>query len=652
MSHVSLSDLRALLADNPKAGLKTSLEALPDLLEARPDELRGEAGAAFMAKVFEEAGADGIGADVVELVVGRGAFVPSLRDVVAMWCHDDAQRLRITRRSLELGAKPSDARGQQSALAYLSPNGEAELVGLLVEHADEATLREALLATLASDRPRAAENEVLVLARLSDTGFVGPNGLAPVHLAALFADATRLERLLEKGAALSSPIEAELQVTGDDCSPATGMALLPVLRFAVGSTPLDLVEQTLGLYRTYHSAYGKKGASAVARAARIARLEGVADLLASRKAEHGTPVRSELPAWTGEIEGLLAALAKSFGVAPSRALRAAAAVGYRGIGPWTYFVQSLAVLGSALRSTALAEKSATTWLGAIVAGSAITAKKPKTKGLSKDSQTVVKNGAALAERQDCTLMVWTPKPGIAQFVVVGADRHEVLADDAATFVRAELLRLGVDPSAVEVTASELMRGPSDGPSFHPKRLRAGEHAPSHAAIDRIGGVPIGIDDATWPRHEGKPMHHVLTLDLAKHPTLRVPGKRAVSLFLSSPGRHEAISPNGEHARVLLLDDADLARGEPSWPADMAPESERIPAKELLVDDARAATRRECLRYAHAAWMPTFLQGEEGVWEASPGDFVLQFDAELVPSVSFGDMGIFYVFTKTAWLQCH
>lgn len=652
MSLASLSDLRALLADNPKEGLRTSLEALPALLEARPDELRGEAGAAFMAKVFEEAGADGIGADVVELVVGRGAFVPSLREVVAMWCHDDAQCLRIARRAIELGAKPSDGSAGQSALAYLAPNGGEELVRLVVEHADQGTLREALLATLASDRPRASANEALVLERLSEASFVGAEGRAPVHLAALHADASRFRRLLDKGADASTPLAADLSFTGDDCSPPTGMAFLPVLRFAAGSTPLDLVEQCLGLYRTYHAAYGTKGPSAAARAARIERLEGVADFLGSRQAEHGTPIRTDLPAWTGEMEGLLALLAKSFGIAPSRALRAAAAVGYHGIGPWTYFTKSLEILGAAFRGTSLAEKSATSWLGAIATGSPLTAKKPKIKGLSKDSQTVVKNGPALAEREGTTLLVWMPKPGVAQFVVVGADRHEVLADDAATFIRAELVRLGVDASEVQSTASELMRGPSDGPSFHPKRLRAGAKAPSKDTIDRIGGLPIGVDEATWPRHAGKPMHHVLTLDLAKHPTLRVPGKRAVALFLSSPGRHEAISPNGEHARVLLLDDADLAKGEPCWPADMAPEAERIPANELLVDDARAATRRECLRYSHAAWMPTFLQGEDGVWEASPGDFVLQFDAELVPSVSFGDMGVFYVFTKTAWFQCH
>ena len=648
----SLADLHALLSDDPKAGLQGALETLPSLLDADPDALRGEVGAAFIAKVFEEARADGVGADVVEAVVGRGAFVPSLRDVVAMWCHDEAQRLRITERAIGLGAKPADAREGTSALAYRAPNGDATLVQLLVDHADEATLRDALMETVASDHARAPANEALLLERLTDTSFVGPKGLAPVHLAALFADATRLERILDKGAAPSAPTEAELSVTGDHCSPPSGMALLPVLRFAVGSTPLDLVEGTLGLYRTYHAAYGTKGASAAARAERIARLEGVAELLASRRAEHGTPVRPGLPAWTGEIEGLLALLAKSFGVAPSRALRAAAAVDHRGIGPWTYFARSLDVLGATLRSTAIASMRTTSWLGAIVAGSAITTKKPKAKGLSKDSQLVVKNGAALAERDGSTLMVWMPKMGMAQFVVLGTDRHEVLADDASTFLRSELVRLGVDPSAVEVTASELMRGPSDGPSFHPKRLRAGAAGPGKSAIDRIGGLPIGIDEAAWPRHEGKPMHHVLTLDLARHPTLRVPGKRAVALFLSSPGRHEAIAPNGEHARVLLLDDADLAKGEPAWPADMAPETERIPARELLVDDARAATRRERLRHSHAAWMPTFLQGEDGVWESSPGDFVLQFDAELVPKVSLGDMGVFYVFTKTAWFQCH
>lgn len=56
-------------------------------------------------------------------------------------------------------------------------------------------------------------------------------------------------------------------------------------------------------------------------------------------------------------------------------------------------------------------------------------------------------------------------------------------------------------------------------------------------------------------------------------------------------------------------------------------------------------RRACggwpdgLRYARGAWTTTFLQGEDGVRERTLRDFVLHVDAELVPSTTFGDMGI-------------
>ena len=209
-----------------------------------------------------------------------------------------------------------------------------------------------------------------------------------------------------------------------------------------------------------------------------------------------------------------------------------------------------------------------------------------------------------------------------------------------------------------------------------------EHPPGPADISRLGGLPIGVDADTWPRHAGRPMHHVLTLDLQDHPTFGPKGVRALALFITSPSEHEAYAPRNRDARVLLLSEDDLRKGEAPWPDELADE-ERLPSGSLRFESAATLTEEELRARSFVGPIPLWLQDDEselfgdedddyagedddyagedddeGDDEAddprpeAPRRFVLQFGEELVPGLNLGDMGIMYVFAETAWFQCH
>ncbi|MBL9104077.1 MAG: DUF1963 domain-containing protein [Myxococcales bacterium] len=209
--------------------------------------------------------------------------------------------------------------------------------------------------------------------------------------------------------------------------------------------------------------------------------------------------------------------------------------------------------------------------------------------------------------------------------------------------------------------------------------------PAADAINRIGGQPIGVDAGTWPRREGKPMHHVLTIDLKDHPVIVPQRFRALALFISNPGSHEAYSASNNHARVILLTEDDIKKGVPEFPADLD-QSAGLKAGGLRFESAAELTRKKLYQESFAGDDPIWLQGEEGYddyddydddgddGEGDEGDdagddeghgdevedrgppvphmFVLQFDERLVPGINLGDMGIMYVFSDSAWFQCH
>jgi hypothetical protein len=172
------------------------------------------------------------------------------------------------------------------------------------------------------------------------------------------------------------------------------------------------------------------------------------------------------------------------------------------------------------------------------------------------------------------------------------------------------------------------------------------------------------------------MEHLITLDLATMPGLRelpsLKQARALSLFVGSADNNSAFEPYTDETVLVRLSEQDVAKGletaataqgEPSRTFSVTPVD--VPAEvfeELLYEDelealepdqAEQAQQLQELRDALYALSgrvlgePLWMQGDE-----SPrGTFILQFDESLVP-MNLGDAGIMYVFTDTAFWQCH
>lgn len=84
--------------------------------------------------------------------------------------------------------------------------------------------------------------------------------------------------------------------------------------------------------------------------------------------------------------------------------------------------------------------------------------------------------------------------------------------------------------------------------------------PANAA-SRVGGEPIGMTRETWPLWEGKPMHHVITLERAAIVPSLPEAIAAVAVFVNDIGNNEAYEPGTPKTKVVMLSAQDLARGE-------------------------------------------------------------------------------------------
>lgn len=200
--------------------------------------------------------------------------------------------------------------------------------------------------------------------------------------------------------------------------------------------------------------------------------------------------------------------------------------------------------------------------------------------------------------------------------------------------------------------------------------------PTAETVRRIGGKPIGISSEQYPMFNGKPMEHLVTLDLEVMPELKIgelADKSAVALFISnkqSNNANEVSRGNGE-AKVFLLSSEDLQRGEllevpnpqklPDDFNDGNPneldetesytyEVATVDVPEAVFDDWENNESLEELfeavhNSAYADGKPTWLQGE-----GYEGHFIFQFDAKLI-EVNLGDSGVMFVFTNTAFWQC-
>ncbi len=199
-------------------------------------------------------------------------------------------------------------------------------------------------------------------------------------------------------------------------------------------------------------------------------------------------------------------------------------------------------------------------------------------------------------------------------------------------------------------------------------------------INRVGGLPIGFDAASWPRREGVPMYHVLTIDLKDHPAIVAQRFRALALFINSPMKNEAYTPGNDHTTVILLTEDDLQKGVPAWPEGLD-KKEALRAGRLRFESAAELTRKKLYQESFAGDDPIWLQGDESDEDYDdygddsdddsddvsdddsddsaadprqhiPHIFVLQFDERLIRGINLGDAGIMYVYSDSAWWQCH
>lgn len=190
------------------------------------------------------------------------------------------------------------------------------------------------------------------------------------------------------------------------------------------------------------------------------------------------------------------------------------------------------------------------------------------------------------------------------------------------------------------------------------------NVPTHEQVARIGGNPIGVTEERWPLFEGRPMEHLITIDLEAMPELRKDGlaeARAIALFISDPVENQAFEPGTQETAILVLSQEDIEGGELSAALcnnKIAAGGYQItPVKvprgvfEELPED-QEHTDLEKLK--NAIYAASGYAGGEPLWLQYPehkGRFLLQFDESLV-DVNLGDAGILYVFADTAFWQCH
>ena len=72
------------------------------------------------------------------------------------------------------------------------------------------------------------------------------------------------------------------------------------------------------------------------------------------------------------------------------------------------------------------------------------------------------------------------------------------------------------------------------------------------AVSRVGGEPIGMTRETWPLYEGKPMHHVITVERAAIVPSLPEGVAAVAVFVNDIGNNEAYMPDTAKTKVVML----------------------------------------------------------------------------------------------------
>lgn len=711
-ARTTMAKTKSKASADPKKRLKKILTSLRGDSDRRPPE------AALVAEIAELLGADaGLAAEVDALRIFPHAASLGLCDLCdALLTHgadpqvqieddgptplatlfaadgDDARVIALAEKMLARGVDLNARGDDRSALDSAVDSSLARVEAVLRLGADDHAVIAALhvaLPNAARSRDRSDAIAQRLLTHLSSVDAPGHDGLSALHIVALRGTPALLAATLARSAAPGHAVTLASHFLCDGCSPPGG-GIIPNVLLAPGFTARDLVTEVHAMYAAASVWYGEDGFDGKRRLLVRDELAAKLDLLAA--VPHGTPDRADLPAFAAEVDALLARLAAHVSADEAALARRAAAIPIGGVGPWTYASTLLERAGSLLLRGAIEAHRSDNWLAHIIAGDhrRFLAARQKTHGhddpdLSQyptAAHRPVKKGLLVGGRGDTLLYVWPHAEGVARLGAVRPGEFVELGDDFFDFLRRQLAELGV---AIDDVPTSGATGPRGRGSF---QILKADYArkPGPRDIDRVGGLPIGVDAATWPRRGGAPMHHVLTIDLEHHPTFQPRGVRALALFVSSPMEHEAFTPRNDHTRVLLLSDADLAKGEPAWPEGLSAD-DTLEAGTVQFESAAAMTQEELYRHSFAGLMPIWLQGDdtESVDEygeddeysgdddeysddddsdsdsdsgddderpAAPVHFILQFDESLIPGINLGDCGIMYVYAETAWFQCH
>lgn len=623
--------------------------------------------------------------DVYEWLLARGAdprvkldddAPPGLGTLIAA-TGDDARVIALAERALARGVDIHERSAGKSALDCAAETSLARVDALLRLGADATDATAALHIALArADRTPDRYTPIAerLLAHLESVDVPGHDGLSALHIVALRGTPALFEAVLARSADPGHAVATTDYYQCDLCSPPGG-GLVPMVQRSAGFSARDLAVEVHAVYAAAVAWYGDEGFDAARRRRTRDALAEKAAHMAARGVPFGVATRVDLPAFVPEVDAMLARLCAHVGGDVEALQRRAAAIPAAGSGPWNYTSTLLERSGPILMRGAVEAHRGDSWLAHIISGDhrSFAAARVKQHGYGDpdvslyppEAHRPIKKGMVVGGRGDTLLVVWPHAEGVARLGEIGPGRFVELGDDFLDFLRRQLTALGVDVGDIAASGAAGPRGQGL------YRVLKADYArkPGPKDIDRLGGLPIGVTADTWPRRAGAPMQHVLTIDLEQHPTYQPRGVRALALFISAAGDHEAYSPRNDHTRVVLLSADDLARGEPAQPADV----ELLDAGVLTYESAVTLTQEELYRHSFAGISPIWLQDDEteqfGDYDEYDGDedgddddgdtrnpapvhFVLQFDETLVPAVNLGDMGIMYVFAETAWFQCH
>lgn len=92
-------------------------------------------------------------------------------------------------------------------------------------------------------------------------------------------------------------------------------------------------------------------------------------------------------------------------------------------------------------------------------------------------------------------------------------------------------------------------------------------------VNRLYGTAIGVHPERWPKREGKPMQHLMTLETTIFPDDGIENlgsdTKAIAIFLTSLMDDIPGDANTDHAAILRLTERDLALGaEPSQEGEL------------------------------------------------------------------------------------